>query len=87
MRAGLSSVLAGALLLCVCVPARASTIVVNTAGTLVGTFAPGQSVTTTTGGPWDEILFNWYDRDNAPTAVGTLLLARPGIRRNGGHPE
>lgn len=37
--------------------------------------APGQSVTTPTGGPWSNITFNWYDSTTgAPLAQGNLYL-------------
>jgi hypothetical protein len=56
------------------VPAQASTIVVNTASLGTLTVFAGQSVTTPTGGPWDDILFNWYIEVGVPTAAGTLYL-------------
>ena len=40
---------------------------------------PGQSITTPTGGPWDNLTFNWFDSPGAnivgiPIAGGTLFL-------------
>jgi hypothetical protein len=51
----------------------ATTITVNTAGSSSGTFAPGQSLTTPVGGPWDDITFNWFN-GAAPTAAGSLFI-------------
>ena len=68
-----------ALLLCGCIAlavgrANADVLVQDTAGNQVATFAPGQSVTTPTGGPFDQITFNWFDANKAPVAGGTLFL-------------
>ncbi|MBP3956776.1 hypothetical protein J8F10_16000 [Gemmata sp. G18] len=45
-------------------------------GTSVSTFAIGQSFTTSTGGPWDQITFNFFAPGGAttPVASGTLYL-------------
>jgi hypothetical protein len=59
-------------------PCRADIIVENTAGISSGgaPFVWGQSVTTpTTGGPWSNITFNFYNSaDNSPYAAGSLFL-------------
>jgi len=58
-----------------CVPAKAGTIVENTAGTIAsaaGYF--GQTFTTPTGGPWYDIAFNFFTPGAAPYALGDLFL-------------
>ena len=55
---------------------HADTIVENTAGLSINTFFPGNSLTTSLGGAWDTITFNWFSDapGNTPTAFGTLFL-------------
>jgi hypothetical protein len=36
--------------------------------------APGQQVTTPSGGPWDNIIFNFYDGSGNPVALQTIYL-------------
>jgi hypothetical protein len=80
--------LAGVVALCVSGNARAGVITQNTSGTLatIGSgFSDGQSITTPSGGPWNDIGFNFeqcLDPDgtsclsttNAPYALGALYL-------------
>ena len=59
-------------------PARAAaaTIVEFNLG-VISSLSPaflGQSVTTTTGGPWDNISFNFFEPDDDPFALGTLFI-------------
>ena len=54
--------------------AWAGTITSFTSGSAFATFTPGQSVTTSAGGPWNNIQFNWFDSAGAPLAGGTLYL-------------
>lgn len=57
------------------VPAFAATIVeYNGANTSTDSIFIGQSVTTPAGGPWDNLTFNLYDINDAPSANGTLYL-------------
>lgn len=40
--------------------------------------APGQEITTPSGGPWDDIVFNFYDGNGNPVALETIfLLSQP----------
>jgi hypothetical protein len=40
--------------------------------------APGQEVTTPSGGPWNNIVFDFYDGNGNPAALGTVyLLSQP----------
>jgi hypothetical protein len=61
-----------------CAPrALASTIYSYEAGVAGGgtnAQAPGQEVTTPSGGPWDDIVFNFYDGNGNPVALGTVFL-------------
>lgn len=55
--------------------AEASVLASNTAGSATGVGQEwGQSVTTVSGGPFDDIQFNFYDANGAPTAAGTLYV-------------
>ena len=57
--------------------ASAATIAEYTGGTLsLGTVFGGQAITTPSGGPWDDISFNFYSDVPAttPSAAGTLFL-------------
>jgi hypothetical protein len=54
-------------------PVLAAPLVSVTSGADSATFVPGQSVTTPVGGPFDNILFNWYNSTGAPTAAGSLF--------------
>jgi hypothetical protein len=55
--------------------ANAGTILEYTAGTFVtgGPLYPGESFTTPSGGPWDDITFNFYE-SGLPAAFGTGFL-------------
>jgi hypothetical protein len=61
--------------------AQASTIYSYDAGVAGGgtnAQAPGQEVTTPSGGPWDDIVFNFYGGNGNPVALGTVfLLSQP----------
>lgn len=56
--------------------AKADAIVSETSGTLSGSLFYGQSFTTPSGGPWDDITFNFFSNIPAttPEAVGTAYL-------------
>ncbi len=57
--------------------AQAATIYSYQAGVAGGgtnAQAPGQQVTTPSGGPWDSIVFNFYDNSGNPVALGTIFL-------------
>ena len=57
------------------VPASASTIANYFTGVTNGSAqTPGQKVTTPAGGPWDDIVFNFYDSSLNPYASGVLYL-------------
>ena len=62
-------------------PAQATTIYSYQAGVAGGgtnAQAPGQEVTTPSGGPWNNILFNFYDSNGNPVALELLfLLSQP----------
>jgi hypothetical protein len=75
------SVLGAATLLLLAVaaePLHAVTLVTNTAGSNLATDVIGQSVTTPTGGPFNNITFNFYDASNNPEAVGDLFILTQG---------
>jgi hypothetical protein len=55
-------------------PLHAVALVTNTAGIGVSGLIEGQSVTTPTGGPFNNITFNFYDASINPTAVGDLYI-------------
>jgi len=55
-------------------PLGATTLVSIISGTETATFVPGQSVTTPGGGPFNNLLFNFYGPSNSPLAAGTLFL-------------
>jgi hypothetical protein len=57
-------------------PASADVLVSNSSGTGGNLFSDyfGQSVTTPTGGPFDEVTFNFVGLTGAPVAVGTLYV-------------
>jgi hypothetical protein len=55
--------------------AWSSTIVLNSGGTGIAMGFPGQSVTTPGGGPWNNLLLNWFSGTApVPLAAGTLFL-------------
>jgi hypothetical protein len=80
--------LAGVMALCVSANAWADIIAQNTSGTqatILSGFSEGQSITTPTGGPWDDLGFNFeqcldpsgtscLSTTNAPFALGGLYL-------------
>ena len=61
-----------------CAPhAQATTInsyKVGVAGGVTNAQAPGQEVTTPSGGPWNDIFFNFYDSNGNPVALETVFL-------------
>ena len=57
-----------------CVTASSAPIVSVIGGTGSGSFVPGQSLTTPSGGPWSNITFNFIGTAGLPTAAGSLYL-------------
>ena len=58
-------------------PVAASTITSYTASIGYNNYAPGQSLTTPVGGPWNNLTFNWFysvDGVLVPAAAGSLFL-------------
>lgn len=56
-------------------PVSAQTITEFTAGIESDEVIPGTRLTTPTGGPWNNITFNWFADDaTTPTAFGTLFI-------------
>ncbi len=54
----------------------AATVLEFTAGTAstLSPLYPGQLVKTPAGGPWNNLVFNWFDPGGTPAAFGTLFL-------------
>ena len=58
------------------ISASATSITSYTGGLVAATFVPGQSITTGSGGPWNDLSFNFFSDVPAltPTAAGSLFL-------------
>ena len=60
------------------VPLNADIIAINNVGASTNSVFPGQSVTTPGGGPWSNLVFNWFGPGLSEEAAGTLyLLSQP----------